>query len=282
MKLNGVRIYLILSILIIMSIKVSFAHGVIYETQKLSGNNIRITLKWDEKNNNGLKISYFYLQNGKTLNIGYEVTDKETVNPHIDFDTTKFLNPIRIVLNRIDDNTYSVFRDIEGIEAEEYIRHLHDSGIVNGRDGQWFDPDATITRAEFMVLMVKALKLEQSNITQTNTYADIKNHWAEKTIITAANSGLISGYADGTIRPNNPITLAEVSTVITRAFSFKTRRNGIYTKLDKNTWHYQYMKKMLDIEIIKSTDNIYISFNPSRNITRRDCAMMISRALSTY
>jgi len=52
------------------------------------------------------------------------------------------------------------FNDIKGIETEEYITHLHDAGIVNGMPDGSFRPDSNITRAEFMVLLVKALKLQ--------------------------------------------------------------------------------------------------------------------------
>jgi len=70
---------------------------------------------------------------------------------------TGAIPPIRIILSNIDKPDWVPFNDIKGIETEEYITHLHDAGIVNGMPDGSFRPDSNITRAEFMVLLVKAL-----------------------------------------------------------------------------------------------------------------------------
>jgi len=80
------------------------------------------------------------------------------------------------------------FNDIKGIETEEYITHLHDAGIVNGMPDGSFRPDSNITRAEFMVLLVKALKL-QGPAENIAGFTDIDGHWAKDIILVAANTG---------------------------------------------------------------------------------------------
>lgn len=258
------------------------AHGVIYETKPIEDNKIRITLKWSSPSEEkGILISFYYLENGKTLKIGYELNDSAPKTASIDYSLASALPPIRIILSRVGEPDSLPFADINGIEAEEYIRHLHDAGIVNGRSGNNFEPDAQLTRAEFMVLMVKALKLE-GNAADNGKFKDIKNHWAKNTLLLAYQNSLIAGYGDGTIRPDNPITLAEVSTVISRSFDFKTTRNGIYSKLKQNEWYSNFVKKMFDVGVITTKDSIYEKFNEKANISRSNCAMMISRALSTY
>jgi hypothetical protein len=48
-------------------------------------------------------------------------------------------------------------------------------------------------------------------------FTDISGHWAEKVILELAEKGIVSGYPDGTFRPENPITRAEVTTLLVRA-----------------------------------------------------------------
>jgi len=281
MKIIICRYILVPIMFILFCIQPVYAHGVIYETSQ-TGSKMRITLKWSTPAEaQGIAITYFYLKNGKTLNIGYEINTKAPTSTYMDFDLTGAIPPIRIILNDASDQGAAPFDDIKNIEAEEYIRHLHDAGIINGRSGNLFEPNATITRAEFMVLVVKALKFNDT-ADNVNSYSDINNHWAKSTILTAAKHGLISGYGDGTIRPDNPITVAEVSAVIAKAFTFKTSRNGIYSKLQQNKWYSSYIKKMFDTGILNVNDSIYKNFDEQSLINRANCAMMVSRALSTY
>jgi hypothetical protein len=159
--------------------------------------------------------------------------------------------------------------------------HLYDAGIVNGRSDGTFAPDSFITRAEFMVLLVNSLKPKKMS-ENTYVFSDISNHWAKDIILIAAENNFISGYNDNTIRPDRPITLAEVSSIISRAFNFKTSKNGMYSKLKKDRWYSDSVKKMFDSGILKVTDEIYDNFDEESFITRGNCAIMISRALSTY
>ncbi len=79
----------------------------------------------------------------------------------------------------------------------------------------------------------------------TETYAafgDISGHWAEKTIDKWADKGVISGYPDGTFKPDNPVTRAELAKILTLAFDlqpceFTYNGNG----LNENDWYYPYL-----------------------------------------
>src|SRR3989339_569435 len=234
-----------------------YAHGVIYKSQMIDNNNIRITLNWSDPNNNkGIGISYYYLTNGKCLTIGYEVKEeakkeeakKET---YFDFNLNGSVPPIRINLIDVNNLDKELFSDIKEVKNLEYIKHLHDMGILNGREDGSFDPKGQISRAEFLVLFIKALNIKASSINEVNNkevneqeinefinnYVDIKSHWARKSIITAIKSGIITGYNDKTIRPNNSITVGEVCSIISRAFKFRTIKDGIFDKLKRNMWY---------------------------------------------
>jgi hypothetical protein len=260
----------------------SFSHGLNYEIKQLDGNKQRILLKWaNAEETKGIAIAYHYFINGKTLHIGYELKEGYQPEAYLDFDLNNVISPIRVNIHEAGKPDYAPFTDIKGIEAEEYITHLHDAGIIDGRPDGKFAPDSFISRAEFMVIMVKALGLSEKG-ENVKEFTDINRHWAKDYIILASSNGLISGYEDGTVRPDKTVTLGEVSSIISRSFAFKTTNNGIYSNIHQDKWYSTAVKKMFDVGILNTRDTIYKGFNEENYISRANCAMMISRAISTY
>ena len=86
-------------------------------------------------------------------------------------------------------------------------------GIVKGRCADRFDPDASITRAEFAAICAR---FNTRPVENSGSFSDISGHWAENEIERAAAFGWISGYPDGTFHPDARITRAEAMTMINR------------------------------------------------------------------
>ena len=86
-------------------------------------------------------------------------------------------------------------------------------GIVKGRRADSFDPNASITRAEFAAICAR---FSTRTVENSGSFSDISGHWAENEIERAAAFGWISGYPDGTFRPDARITRAEAMTMINR------------------------------------------------------------------
>ncbi|MGO5113849.1 InlB B-repeat-containing protein [Candidatus Avoscillospira sp. LCP25S3_F1] len=93
------------------------------------------------------------------------------------------------------------------------VSTLHALGIFQGRTETLFDADAPITRAEFAAVCAR---FDRSDTTATNSFTDLANHWAREEIGCAASLGWILGYADGTFRPDQPITRAEAMSMVNR------------------------------------------------------------------
>ena len=259
------------------------AGGAIYRLSDLTSQKARITISIppESLDENGVAIAYYHLENGRVLHIGYEIKKGAPKKVSLDYDLAGAIPPIRINLIDINDQDWVPFNDIKEIDAKEYIIHLRNAGIIKGMPDGSFRPYNKITRAEFMVLIVKALNIE-GRVENTSQFEDLEGHWARNIIMLASGHGLISGYEDGTIRPDNPISFAEVSSIISRAFSFKTTRNGIYSKLKKDMWYSDSVKRMFDVGVLSAEDSLYNTFAEDNPINRADCSMMISRALSTY
>lgn len=99
------------------------------------------------------------------------------------------------------------FTDVHNSWASTEIYTLTNAGILKGYTDGSFRPDAAITRAEFAAIAARFDKLSGGDKTFTDVPTD---HWAYAAITSAAEKGWVNGYADGTFRPNNAITRAEV------------------------------------------------------------------------
>ena len=113
--------------------------------------------------------------------------------------------------NLIADNGFSDVSD--GQWHNKAISTMAKLGIVKGRRADNFDPDASITRAEFAAICAR---FNTKPVENSGSFSDISGHWAENEIERAAAFGWISGYPDGTFHPDARITRAEAMTMINR------------------------------------------------------------------
>ena len=113
--------------------------------------------------------------------------------------------------NLTADNEFSDVSD--GQWHNKAISTMAKLGIVKGRRADRLDPDASITRAEFAAICAR---FNTKPVENSSSFSDISGHWAENEIERAAAFGWISGYPDGTFRPDARITRAEAMTMINR------------------------------------------------------------------
>ena len=113
--------------------------------------------------------------------------------------------------NLTTDNEFSDVSD--GQWHNKAISTMAKLGIVKGRRADSFDPDASITRAEFAAICAR---FNTKPVENSGSFSDISGHWAENEIERAAAFGWISGYPDGTFHPDARITRAEAMTMINR------------------------------------------------------------------
>lgn len=267
---------LLLSIFALQSVQ---ANGVKVTTQ-YSNAKYKITLSSQEKGK-GIKIIAFSPVNGKTINVTYAFDKKLASSASIDIDETMVLVPFRVITTNTDDLNYRPYTDILNTENDEYIRHLHDAGITATFTDAKFKPGSTITRAEAAAMLATALKLKLDS-KSTSKFSDVNKHWAKKYINAVVQKGIMGGVTDKTFKPNSNISVAEVCTILSKSFSFKTKSEGIFTKLKKDKWYSPYVQNIFNLKILTPQDSIYKTFNETSNISRGNFAKMLSRALSTY
>lgn len=122
----------------------------------------------------------------------------------------------RLLTEQIEaDKTYSsTFNDVaKNCWAANYIGYMQQFGIVTGYEDGSFRPDAPVTRAEFAAIASRFEKLTQGSA----SFTDVPDtHWAVRYINFAATRGWVTGYEDGTFKPEHSITRAEVAAVTCR------------------------------------------------------------------
>lgn len=110
------------------------------------------------------------------------------------------------------DTSSNSFTDVKSTRwSNTAISTLSNAGIINGYADGSFKPGNYITRAEMANIVAKFSSL-QGGI----SFTDTSNHWAAESIRVAAQEGWVTGYKDGSFKPNQNITRAEVVTIINR------------------------------------------------------------------
>ena len=120
-------------------------------------------------------------------------------------------------------NNYSDVKDTDW--CNNAISTLSNMGILKGYEDGTFHPNAPVTRAEFAVI---AARFSDGAADDYATFSDVPNdYWATKEIAKAAKLGWIKGYTDGTFRPTNNITRAEVMTLVNRVLERGVDEEGL-------------------------------------------------------
>ena len=113
--------------------------------------------------------------------------------------------------------------DVAGNANEGAIVVANDLGIVTGYNDGTFKPANAVTRAEFAAMMTRALAIPESALKgfKTSSFKDVaSDHWAVAYLGYCNSKGIMTGYEDGTARPNQTITVNEAMTMICRALGY--------------------------------------------------------------
>lgn len=107
------------------------------------------------------------------------------------------------------------FADIAGHSNQQAIEALAAREIINGKSADAFDPDATMTRAEYAAIVVKALGLPMK---EEAKFEDVtKTDWFFPFVNTACSYGIINGISETKFNPNGTITREEAAVMTARA-----------------------------------------------------------------
>ncbi|NLY42823.1 MAG: hypothetical protein GX066_02400 [Clostridiaceae bacterium] len=129
----------------------------------------------------------------------------------------------------------------------ETVAIAEEKGITKGNPDGTFSPNKKISREEIVLVLVRAMGLQDKTSSGASNFRDIKKDYPYKAQIDAAvSSGIISGYEDNTFRPNNYALRAEAAIMISRMLNNKDVQNVNDEKKDIQQFIQEYMNSYLE------------------------------------
>lgn len=153
----------------------------------------------------------------------------------------------------LDYNYKKYYTDVdESYWGFKEVAYLSEFGILSGYSDGTFRPNNKITRAEF----VKIAESFEALTWGLSPYNDVDGgHWAFRYIVSSAAKGWISGYPDGSFRPNSFISRAEAVTIVNRLLERRPDKDYIdthkpelkqFTDLKPSYWAYYEIYEAVD------------------------------------
>ncbi len=171
-----------------------------------------------------------------------------------------------------------VFEDTATHWASKYILVLTKEGVLKGIGNGKFEPDRSITRAEMAKVIMLAFGYEVEKTTDSK-FSDVQRvHWGYDYVNTAAEKGIVKGYADGTFKPDAPVTRVEALKMVLKAARKDTSDVGtlfrlIYPDVDAKAWYIGYLKFAAYRDLVDQVADQ--SFMPNAPITRAEVAKIV-------
>ena len=185
---------------------------------------------------------------------------------------------------------FSAFTDVEeGHRHSQSIAYLTEKGVINGYEDGSFKPESTITRAEFLKMLLEFLgfgnvygdaivktgfsdvdaklmevtsKTEEGKQETSSTYT--AQHWATGYIKLAVDKGVVNGYGDGTFGPDDPVKYEEAIKMMVCCLGREEHAITRAQSIGANLWPDGYLSIGNDLMISKSTEYL-LGGNASRS-----------------
>ena len=177
-----------------------------------------------------------------------------------------------------DCETPENYLDCLDFDNEECERICIYGPFINGFPDGTFRPNENVTRAQFVQMLYNATILKPQ--APQNTFPDVSEQsWYNAAVNFLAASGYISGYPDGTFRPQSDITRAEITVILMKKIGAAptTGTFQTFSDIDDTHWAYGYT--------LTAHQNGYIvgypdgTFRPNSNATRAEAVALITRIL---
>jgi len=136
-----------------------------------------------------------------------------------------------------------------------------------------------VNTKRILVLLIAALVISlAATAPAALAFSDVDNHWGASWIRTLTGLEAISGYPDGTFRPNNQITRAEFSVVLAKSYGIEEAHGNALPGVPDAHWGKGWIEALTAADIIDVS--LYEDgYDANAPITRQEIAMMVTRAL---
>ena len=189
--------------------------------------------------------------------IGYPMEDgREEVRPENNMTREEIVTVFyRLLKQDVGDKLLKTENDFTDVSADRWsnkaISTIANGGYINGYKDGTFKPAQPITRAEFVTIATRFYAVDEI-FTYEVDFTDVKGHWADRYINYATVSGWINGYEDGTFKPDQYITRAEVMKIINNMLHRHVKEEGLVPEAKR--WVDNSADKWYYYEVIEATN----------------------------
>jgi hypothetical protein len=171
-----------------------------------------------------------------------------------------------------------IFKDSAQSWAFNEIEDLASAGLVKGFDDGTFRPGQKVTRAEMTALLARLLKWPAAS--KEASFKDKLPDWAKNDISSGVAQKVVTGYPDGTFKPDKYITRAEMGAILDRALHLKPAKEKLDYKDAQQipAWAKDSVAKVVAAGLMKGYANN--TWQPNAFVTRAEMAAIISREMS--
>ena len=178
------------------------------------------------------------------------------------------------------------FYDIpKGIEKDR-IEYLAEKGIIKGVGDGKFEPERTVSRAEFAAMVNRAMGYGYKE--GVNKFSDVSpDKWYYGDVLAAAETGVINGFPDSTFKPEESITHEQAVKILVSIYETKYSvdpSGDMATYFDDyyeiSEWARGYVSKGTMLSIAKGYGNEILRFKPQGYTTRLEAGDMIYSLLN--
>ncbi|MEC1771884.1 S-layer homology domain-containing protein [Schinkia azotoformans] len=174
----------------------------------------------------------------------------------------------------------SSFRDVSNHAFYyEAVTELAQRGVLGGYEDGTFKPNRPVTRAEATKIIAFDLGLAYKNVYSYSPFRDVvASDWFYQPVTALTLAGGIGGYGDGTFRPNQTITRAEMASLLVKAYQLSTNRNVYlpFQDIPANSWYASAVKVLYANQV--TSGKSAVSFAPNDAVTRGEMAAFVHKA----
>ncbi|BFT69885.1 S-layer homology domain-containing protein [Paenibacillus sp. P36] len=168
--------------------------------------------------------------------------------------------------------------------AKNEIEQMANKGLVQGISKEEFRPDQPVTRAELAAMIVRTLGIKSSG--DDAPFKDMNTkEWYNNAVNAAVKAAIITGYEDGTFRPEQTITRQEMAVMMNRALlaagyneqKVQGEAPSYEDQKQIQPWSQEAIDHLGKLKLMEGTSSS--SFDPDREATRAQSAVMLLRLL---
>lgn len=115
------------------------------------------------------------------------------------------------------------------------------------------------------------------SLANSTGFTDMNGHWAQSYVNKLSEMNIVSGYPDGTFRPENNVTRAEFVKLVASAFSMPQTGELIFGDVTAGNWFAPYVAGAASLGVVNGANGMFF---PDDYITRQDAALILYRAIS--